>query len=198
MRADGLFPLLYDALLAPCEGLGLGRWRKDVVGAAAGRVLEIGAGTGLNLPYYRHADSIVLTDPDPAMLARARPRIARAACPLDSVTADATALPFGSGTFDTVVATLAFCTIPDPAAALREVRRVLVPGGRLRLLEHVRTPRLWAARLQDVLTPLWKHLARGCHLNRQPLELACGLGFTPLSVRRSLDGWLLAAELQMT
>jgi ubiquinone/menaquinone biosynthesis C-methylase UbiE len=192
----GMFPSLYDAVLAPLEGLGLRRWRQRVVAPASGQVLEIGAGTGLNLAHYRQATDIVLSEPDRAMLSGARARIARSHWDVHLVAADAEALPFPSGSFDTVVATLVFCTIPHPEAAFAEVRRVLRPGGTLRLLEHVRTPRRWVARLQDSLTPLWKHLANGCHLNRCSLRTAQEQGFLPVNVRTGLDGWLIAAELQ--
>lgn len=190
------FPRFYDAFLAPWEWLGLSDWRQRLVAPAAGRVLEIGGGTGRNLPFYRHARHIVLTDLDAAMLSRAQRRIASAYCPVDLVLADAEALPFAPNSFDEVVATLAFCTIPHPEVALDEVRRVLAPGGILRLLEHVRTSRALVARCQDALTPVWRRIARGCHLNREPLQLACAHGFTPLEVHTALDGWLQMAVLR--
>lgn len=190
-----MFPLAYDLILAPWERLGLRRWRADVVASATGHVLEIGSGTGRNLPYYRQANCIVLTDPDPAMLARARQRMACAPCPVQLVAADAQRLPFDTSRFDTVVSTLTFCTIPQPDRAFDEVRRVLKPGGTLRFFEHVRTPRHWVARFQDAATPVWRCLARGCHLNRQTLETAQAHGFVLDNVRYGLDGWLLAAEL---
>src|SRR5687768_5749374 len=119
------FARLYDPLMAPIELLGMRRRRRDLVADAAGLVLEVGAGTGLNLPHYRSAARVIATDPEPAMLWRARPRAAAARVPVYLVAADAQALPFPAGTFDTVVATCVFCTIPDPEAAFREVRRVL-------------------------------------------------------------------------
>jgi ubiquinone/menaquinone biosynthesis C-methylase UbiE len=191
-----MVPWLYDFVCAPCEALGLSRWRSRLVGTAAGRVLEIGAGNGHNLPYYRSPTRLVLTDPDPAMLAGARRRARRLTFPVEIMVADAEALPFAPATFDAVVATLVFCTIPHLEAAFAEVRRVLTPGGRLLLLEHVRTPRAWVARMQDWATPLWKHVAHGCHLNRRPLEMARAGGFIPLTVRHGLDGWVMAAELR--
>jgi ubiquinone/menaquinone biosynthesis C-methylase UbiE len=175
--------------------LGLGRWRAQLVEAATGTVLEVGAGTGRNLPHYRRARRIVLTDPDAAMLARTQRRLSGCCCPVEVVVADAQRLPFADRSFDEVVATLVFCTIPVPQAAYAEVRRVLRPGGVFRLLEHVRTPRSWIARMQDLLTPVWKRLAHGCHLNRCSLETARAQGFKPRAVRTGLDGWLVAAEL---
>jgi ubiquinone/menaquinone biosynthesis C-methylase UbiE len=190
-----MFPFFYDAVLAPLERLGLRRWRAQLIAAAHGRVLEIGGGTGLNLPHYPADTRLVFTEFDPAMLARARSRGTSAAS-ADFVAADAQRLPFADGRFDTVVATLAFCTIPSPGTALDEVRRVLRPGGLFLLLEHVRTPRAWMARVQDWCTPVWKHLAHGCHLNRRPLEMARERGFAIGPVRTGLDGWLIAAELR--
>lgn len=192
-----MFAKIYDGVLACFESLGLGPWRARLAARARGRVLEIGAGTGLNLRYLREATSVVLTEPDRQMLARASARAARIRCPVSYVAARAEALPFAAGSFDTVVATLVFCTVSRPEDAFREVRRVLRPSGRLLLLEHVRTPRMWMARVQDLATPFWKRLARGCHLNRPSLELAIAGGFLPTATRHGLDGWLVSAELKL-
>jgi ubiquinone/menaquinone biosynthesis C-methylase UbiE len=190
-----MFPFLYDAIFAFPERLGLRRVRRRLIESVSGDVLEIGGGTGLNLPLYPPSARLVFTDPDVAMLARARTRLTSARCSVTMVAADAQRLPFADAAFDHVIVTLAFCTIPNPVAAFAEIRRVLRPGGVLRLLEHVRSARGWIGRLQDFATPVWKHLADGCHLNRRTLETALAGGFTALSVRPSLDGWLIA-ELQ--
>jgi ubiquinone/menaquinone biosynthesis C-methylase UbiE len=190
-----MFPFFYDAALAPLERLGLRAWRARLLAGARGDVLEIGGGTGLNLPHYPAEARITFTEFETPMLARARRRV-EATQRVAFVAADAQRLPFADACFDTVVATLAFCTIPRPESAFAEVHRVLRPNGRLLLLEHVRTPRGWVARLQDWCTPLWKPLAHGCHLNRRPLELAEQLGFRVAEVRLGLDGWLIAAELR--
>jgi ubiquinone/menaquinone biosynthesis C-methylase UbiE len=190
-----MIPLLYDLGLAPLERLGLSGWRRQVVPAARGRVLEVGGGTGLNLGWYAPEADLVFTEPDLAMLRRASRR-ATTAGRVEFLAADAQRLPFTEESFDSAVATLTFCTIADPAAAFAEVGRVLKRDGVLFLLEHVRTPRHWVARLQDTFTPIWKHLAHGCHLNRPTLELAQERGFTVRSLRTGLDGWLIAAELR--
>lgn len=158
---------LYDAFMLPQELLFLRRQRARTAGPATGSVLEVGVGTGLNFPYYAHADELVGVDPDPHMLKRARRRAATAPCPVRLTAAGAESLPFGDGEFDTVVVTLSLCTIPDPDAAIREARRVLKPNGRLIFLEHVRSDRPWLGRLQDVATPAWKRVAGGCHWNRR-------------------------------
>lgn len=193
-----MFPFVYDLLLTPCEWLCLGCWRAAVVGPATGRVLEIGAGTGRNIPYYRDPAELVLSDPDPLMLARARGRAATASHSIHLVAADAEQLPFPAAHFDVVVATLVFCTIPHPERAFAEIRRVLKSGGTVRMLEHVRASRPCCARLQDTLTPAWRRLAHGCHLNRSTLKVAQSCGFAPMTVRFGLDGWLLAAELRVS
>jgi len=161
----------YDAFMWPQEVLFLRRQRARTAGAAVGRVLEIGVGTGLNVPYYKQADALVGVDPDPHMLEHAERRVAEVApCPVELIEASAESLPFEAHEFDTVVCTLSLCTIPDPQAAVREARRVLRDDGRLVFLEHVRSEKRWLGRLQDVATPPWKHVSGGCHWNRRSVE----------------------------
>ncbi len=157
---------IYDAFMFPQELLGLRRQRVRTAGAATGSVLELGVGTGLNLPHYTSAGEVVGIDPNPHMLRRAQRRAEKAPCPVRLVEADAQDLPFGEHEFDTVVVTLSFCTIPDPAVAVAEARRVLKPDGRFLFFEHVRSEKPWVARLQRGVTPAWKRVAGGCHLNR--------------------------------
>jgi ubiquinone/menaquinone biosynthesis C-methylase UbiE len=168
--------LVYDLLLWPLERLWLGALRAKVLAQARGRVLEIGIGTGLNLPHYRPRLDLVGIDPDTSMLARARMRATQVSCAVQCCQASAEALPFREGSFDWVVGTLVFCTIPNPAQAFREGLRVLRPDGHLTLLEHVRSPHPLVARLQDHLTPPWKRLCGGCHLNRETLVIAGAAG----------------------
>jgi ubiquinone/menaquinone biosynthesis C-methylase UbiE len=157
---------IYDAFMLPQELLGLRRQRARTAGEAVGTVLELGVGTGLNLPFYADATRVVAIDPDPHMLRRARRRAAQAAQPVELVEAGAESLPFEDGAFDTVVVTLTLCTVPDPAAAVAEARRVLTPDGRFLFLEHVRSDSPWVGRIQDSVTPAWKHVSGGCHWNR--------------------------------
>lgn len=185
-----LFPQLYDAAMAPAERGRLGRWRRDLVAPARGRVLEIGAGTGLDFAHYAPEAWVVATDPDLGMLARARARVdASPACIL-LVAADAQALPFLDRAFDEAVVGLAMCTIPAPDQALGELQRVLVSGGALRLLEHVRMPNPFLSRLQDLLTPVWRRVAAGCHLNRHTVDEVARSGFTLQRVESHLAGYL--------
>jgi ubiquinone/menaquinone biosynthesis C-methylase UbiE len=190
------FARLYDICMAPVELLGFRRARAQIVGDASGLVLEVGAGTGLNLPHYREARRVIATDPEPEMLGRARRRSKTADCHVSLVLADAQVLPFRDATFDTVVATCVFCTVPDPAAGFRELHRVLKPAGELRLLEHLRAPTPALARLQDFATPAWKRAASGCHLNRPTLETARRAGFTIVEAQASFRGVLVRARLR--
>ncbi len=166
--------LIYDAVMVPAGWLGLDRARQRLVDGLSGSVLEGGTGTGLQLPTYPPGvSSVVAIDIDPGLLARARLR--RPGVSLQQ--ADVQQLPFPDGSFDAVVACLVFCTVADPARGLSEIRRVLRPGGQLRLLEHVRSPHPTVARLQDRLTPAWSHLAMGCQLNRDTVSLVQSSGF---------------------
>ena len=155
------------------------RQRRKVVPLARGRVLEIGIGTGLNLEHYDKArvDKIVGVDPALEMHRLARKRIAKAALPVELVGLSAEKIPFEAGTFDTVVVTYSLCTIPDPLAALGEMRRVLKPGGRLIFCEHGLAPDPSVRRWQERLTPLWSKVAGGCHLNRDIPALLKEAGF---------------------
>lgn len=173
-----LYAALYDALLWPVERFYFGRLRRELLAAARGRVLEIGAGTGANLPHYGSGVRLVLSEPDPAMLRRA-PRRGTPA-----VVASAEQLAFADGSFDTVVSTLVLCTVADPARVLGEIRRVLRPGGRFLLLEHVRSSNPATAGLQSRLTPGWKKLIRGCHLDRDTASALATAGFRTHSMRQ--------------
>ncbi|HUR84337.1 MAG TPA: class I SAM-dependent methyltransferase [Solirubrobacteraceae bacterium] len=165
-----LFARFYDRALAATEEAGLADRRRALLAGARGRVLELGAGTGVNLAHYpAQLDQLVLTEPEAPMLARLRRR-ARAARPDATVVpAAAERLPFEDASFDTVVATLTLCTVEDPARSLDEVRRVLAPGGRLLFIEHVRSEEPKLARRQDLVHPLWRRIGHGCHCNRPTL-----------------------------
>jgi ubiquinone/menaquinone biosynthesis C-methylase UbiE len=172
-----LFAALYDRMNAAAERRWMGKRRANLLADARGVVLEIGGGTGANLPYYRDVERLVIVEPDPFMRKKLRPKLAQAHLPVEVSDADAQRLPFADESFDTVVSTLVFCTIPDPQAALTEIRRVLRPaGGRLLFLEHVRGEGK-VARWQDRVQPLWSWLLAGCHPNRDTLANVEGTGF---------------------
>lgn len=144
------------------------RQRRRIVPRAQGDVLEIGIGTGLNIEHYdpSRIHKIVGLDPGLEMHHLAQERVARSGLPVELVGLSAERIPFEAGSFDTVVVTYSLCTIPDPVAALREMRRVLKPGGRLLFCEHGLAPDPSVRRWQDRLTPWWSKIAGGCHLNR--------------------------------
>lgn len=163
-----MFSAFYDRAFAASEEAGLRSMRRELLCKARGRVLELGSGTGLNLELYPREglDSLTLTEPDPHMFKQLRPR-AEKNCPgADLVQAGAEDLPFADDSFDTVVVTLVLCTVPDQPAALREISRVLAPGGQLLFLEHVRANHPDLARWQDRLEKPWRFLGDGCHCNR--------------------------------
>ena len=176
-RGHPWFAATYDLITSWGESRVLSRLRPLVAGEATGVVLEIGAGTGANFPYYRKAQKIAAVEPDPFMLRRAGKRARHLGLDVEFHQAVAEALPFPDASFDTVVATLVFCTVADPARALAEVRRVLKPGGAFRFIEHVRAERGAAAGAQDLLTPVWQQFGAGCHLNRRTVDAIRAAGF---------------------
>jgi ubiquinone/menaquinone biosynthesis C-methylase UbiE len=184
VRGAEQIPWLYDAAMAVLERLGLGPWRRWLAAGTRGRTLDLGCGTGRNLPLLPGDARAVGVDPCAQSLARARRRAPGALL----VQARAEALPFRSGTFDTIASGLVLCSVTDPAAAASEMLRVLAPGGSVRALEHVRSTLPWKARLQDLSQPAWTALSGGCHPNRdteRTLEEA-GLAIDP-ATRRARD-----------
>ncbi len=174
-----VFARLYEPLTAAAERAGLGAARRELLQQARGRVLEIGAGTGVNVEHYPPGADVTYTEPDPHMAKRLRARGAAV------VEAGAEALSFPDDSFDIVVSTLVLCTVPDVTAALREVSRVLRPGGRLLFLEHVRAdPGSRLERWQDRLHGPWHAFACGCNCNRNLLGAITAAGFAPEEVER--------------
>ena len=161
--------------------------RPQTVGAAAGRVLEVGFGTGRNLAYYG-AGVEELTGIDPLNTEGARTveeRIARAPFPVErTVPTGDDRLPFEAGRFDCIVTTCTLCSIPDPGKALAEMRRVLKPGGRYLFVEHGRSSRPSIERWQDRLNPIWRCLTGGCNINRRIDRLVEDAGFSLVSLDR--------------
>jgi SAM-dependent methyltransferase len=180
-----LSAVLYDPFFWLAERAGLATRRRELVQQAHGRVLEIGAGTGLNLRHYADDAELVLTEPDPAMADRLRRRVAQGRRPATVVLAPAEALPFADGEFDAVVSTLVLCTVPDQTATLREIRRVLRPGGQLLFMEHIRSESPRWARWQDRLNRPWRAFAEGCNCNRPTLDV---IDAGPLALREVQRG----------
>jgi ubiquinone/menaquinone biosynthesis C-methylase UbiE len=167
---EAVFAFGYDFFLLLSERAGLTDTRRRLLSRARGRVLEIGAGTGLNVGLYPPGvTELVLTEPSPSMALRLRARVASKGVAATVVRAPAEDLPFGAASFDTVVATFVLCSVEDVAAALREAVRVLRPGGRLLFLEHVRSPEARLARKQDRFAHAWRTFACGCRCNQDTL-----------------------------
>jgi ubiquinone/menaquinone biosynthesis C-methylase UbiE len=166
-----VFAAGYDTFQATMERNFMGALRDEMLAGASGRVVEIGAGTGVNLEHYpRSIDELVCTEPEEPMARRLRKKAQGSDLNVNVVHAPAEKLPFEDDSFDTAVATLVLCTVTDPSRSLAELARVLRPGGRFVFIEHVRAPEPGLAKWQDRLHPLWVRFGHGCHCNRPTLE----------------------------
>lgn len=173
----GFRALTYDTFLAGTERAGLRAIREELLAEASGRVIEVGAGTGLNLALYGPAvDDLTMTEPDPAMLRRLEGRAKAAERALTVLRAPAEDLPFEDAAFDMAVSTLVLCTVPDQPRAVRELRRVLRPGGRLLFIEHLRSDEARLAHRQDRMNWI-SRLVGGCDCNRPTLDTMARAGF---------------------
>lgn len=190
----GWFPRIYDAAMKPLEKMRFEKIRSGLVREAQGRVLEIGFGTGANFRYYRNVERVDAIEPNPAMGKQALKWIKKTRTPIYAYQAKAEALPFPDDSFDTVVATLVFCTIPEPARALHEIRRASKPGAKLLLFEHVKMDQKMMGKAQEALTPIWKKLCDGCHLDRDTLGLVKSTGWDVQKVTSYYGGLFLAIE----
>jgi ubiquinone/menaquinone biosynthesis C-methylase UbiE len=175
------------------------RMRARIIPEAAGIVAEVGIGSGHNLPYYDpdKVCRIIGIDPDAVMLGIARKRMREYPLRLDLVAAGAECMPLPDASVDTAVITYTLCTIPRPEEALREIRRILKPNGRLLFIEHERSDGPWRGRWQDRLDNAWGRVAGGCHLNRSPVPLIKGAGFvisTRQQERFPLHLWQLGTQ----
>jgi ubiquinone/menaquinone biosynthesis C-methylase UbiE len=181
---DRAFAATYDPVLRGAERAGLARLRDELLADLDGHVLELGAGTGANLDHLGpRIDQLTALEPSPAMAARLRSHAARTSDhDIEVLEAPAEALPIATDSVDTVVATLVLCTVADTRQALREIRRVLRPGGALVLLEHVRGEGA-TERLQRALDPVWHVVGRGCHLTRDTRRHLEEAGFDTAGLR---------------
>lgn len=182
LYADYVFPVVLDIATKPLKPQ-----RQQTIALAKGRILEIGIGTGANLPFYSsEASEIIGIEPELPMLKKAELMVKKA--PQQAVVklavGDAHHLEFADNSFDTVIMCLVLCTIPNPLLALQEAYRVLKPNGQLLFLEHVRAPTPWLARCQDAINPAWKHLACGCQLNRDTESTIKQAGFSFQQIER--------------
>ncbi len=184
---------IYNPVMKPLDRIGFRDWRRWATAIAEGATLEIGAGTGLNFSYYEPGARVAAFDLDADML-KEIDNADRAAAQISIVRARAEAVPFPDRYFESCVGTLVFCTIAEPREALAEVKRVLKPGGRLRLVEHVRANSPMLGKIMDVATPLWSHIAGGCHLNRNTLGAVAAAGFQVVAVHQRFAGLLIGID----
>jgi ubiquinone/menaquinone biosynthesis C-methylase UbiE len=173
--SDFILPRLIDLAMRNKQ---LVPFRERVIGAAEGRVLEIGVGSGKNLPFYRTpAREVLALEPAARLVTMARSAPRATGVPVNFLKASAEAIPLDNHSVDTIVTTWTLCSIPDAAAALAEMRRVLRPGGKLLFAEHGLAPDAGVRRWQDRLTPVWRRIGGGCHLNRPIRAIIEGAGF---------------------
>lgn len=190
------FPYLYDVAMKPLEKLRFEKIRSNLVEKASGHVLEIGFGTGANFRYYTNVKQVDAIEPNPEMSKQATNRINQARAAICIYQAKAEQLPFEENRFDSVVATLVFCTIPEPERALQEIIRTSKPGARILLFEHVKMDRNLMAKTQQALTPMWKKVCDGCHLDRDTLMLVEQSGLEVQNVTSYYGGLFLTIECQ--
>jgi ubiquinone/menaquinone biosynthesis C-methylase UbiE len=171
---------------SPCGYRLLDHYRQRTIEIARGLVLEVGSGSGVNLPLYGPAVArVVGLDPSPELLRLASRRAADTVIPVSLLRASAEHLPLADAVFDTIVMTWTLCSIPNPIAALTDMRRVLRPGGRLIFVEHGLSPEIRTARWQHWLTPYWKRIGGGCHLDRKMDDIIRSVGFQISAVTAS-------------
>lgn len=174
---------IYDRANGPLERGVLAERRAGLLQDLQGEILDVGAGTGVNLPYFRAATRVVAVEPDPGMRKRLVGKVDLAPCPVEVLDAVAERVPADDESFDAVVFTLVLCSVADVDLALAEARRTLKPGGRLVVLEHVRgTGSL--ARWQDRITPVWSRVVGGCHPNRDIESAVRNAGFATAECER--------------
>ncbi|MEH7382229.1 class I SAM-dependent methyltransferase [Bacillus sp. JJ1533] len=190
-----LFPTLYDFFMKPLEKRKFISIRRQLLNKATGHVLELGSGTGVNFPLYRDVQRVTAIEPNPHMTDRANENKAKGTVPIEIVQAGAEKIPFEDNTYDTVVATLVFCTIPDAEKAIQEIKRVCKPNGTILMFEHVKMRNPFLSRLQDWLTPAWKRVCDGCCLNRETEKLVKHNGLKIIERQDLYNGLFIVMEI---
>jgi ubiquinone/menaquinone biosynthesis C-methylase UbiE len=190
------FPKWYDFFMNPLERKKFKRIRKDLLKSATGKVLELGSGTGVNFPLYRCADQVIAIEPSQHMINRSMEKLPLAVVPIEIINGSAEKLPFEDHTFDTIVATLVFCTIPNVEEAINELKRVCKPNGKILLFEHVKMENKVLGSMQERLTPLWKKICDGCCLDRETLKAFTSNEWKIESVEKFYNDLFIVAELR--
>ncbi|WP_344679447.1 class I SAM-dependent methyltransferase [Saccharopolyspora taberi] len=179
------FARMYERISGESERRGTAEHRDRMLAGLSGRVIEVGAGNGMNFGHYPDTvTEVVAVEPEDRLRALAERAAARSAVPVRVLAGHADALPAEGGEFDAAVASLVLCSVPDVARALAEIRRVLRTGGELRFYEHVRSDRRWVGFLQDAITPLWSLGGGGCRLNRDTAAAIRAAGFDIVRLER--------------
>ncbi len=189
-----LFANWYDFFMNPLEKKKFKKIRKELLSKATGNILELGSGTGINFPLYEEAVTVTAIEPNLHMIERSILKQKQACVPIDIVQASAEELPFAADAFDTVIATLVFCTIPNPEKAILEMKRVCKSDGKILLFEHVKMQNRFLSSLQDWLTPAWKKICDGCCLNRNTIDLLRGHNISIINVQKYYRDLFVCAE----
>jgi ubiquinone/menaquinone biosynthesis C-methylase UbiE len=190
------FARLYDTFMSPLERRKFNQIRTELLKGATGNVLEMGSGTGVNFPFYKHAEKVTAIEPSKYMIDQSISKLEAATIPIKTVQASAEKLPFEDETFDTVVGTLVFCTIPHPELAIKEMKRVCKPEGKILLFVHVKMNHPVLAYLQDWLTPFWKKICDGCCLNSDTLYLVKAHGLKVINMKTFYKGLFIVLEVK--
>ncbi len=196
MELSSSFARWYDFVMGPLERWKFQGIRKELLEKASGKVLELGSGTGINFPLYNQVDSVTAIEPNKYMIEQSILKKEKSVVPMEIVHTGAERLPFADGAFDSVVATLVFCTIPDVDKAVSEMKRVCKSDGKILLFEHVKMENRFLAKLQDWLTPFWQKIGDGCCLNRDTISLFKSHGFNLIEVRKFYKGLFIVVEMR--
>lgn len=188
------FPAFYDLMMRPLERRGLEEIRKNLVSKARGNVLEIGSGTGLNFPFYANAQSVTAIEPNSLMSEKSALRQRKAPIPIKVISGNAEEMSFPDHTFDCVVCTLVLCSVTNPSKVIDEIKRVCKPDGQILLFEHVKVDQPRLSQIQNWLTPMWKRLCDGCHLNRDTINLIKGKEFKIVGIERYYKNIFIVVE----
>jgi ubiquinone/menaquinone biosynthesis C-methylase UbiE len=190
------FAKWYDFFMYPLERRTFKEIRSDLLTRAYGKVIELGSGTGVNFPLYQSVESVTAVEPSSYMIERSEVNKELAVIPIEIIQASAEQLPFEKDSYDTVVATLAFCTIPDVDKAFEEMKRICKPNGKILLFEHVKMDNPILAKLQIYLTPFWKKICDGCHLDRDTVNLLKSKGFQIVEIKKFYRGLFVMIEIK--
>ena len=190
------FPKWYDRFMYPLEKGSFKQIRNDLINKASGQVLELGAGTGINFPLYKNVKSVTAIEPNSFMIEQSIINQKKAIVPIRIIQAGAEKLPFENNSFDTVIATLVFCTIPNVEDALNEMHRICKPNGKILLFEHVKMEQPILAKMQIYLTPFWKKICDGCCLDRETVGVLESKGFKIIKLNKFCKGLFVTMEIQ--